>query len=206
MNVEIVPNGVNLELFKKNQNWGKKPPVILISNNFKWLQNVEAANILLNEIFPLVRLEVPDAKVLIVGQHIPQSIMNRAGKNIEIRSLAEDDVAGVAKAYSEATVFASPVKGPGGTRLKNLAAMASQLPMVTTSVGAAGLDITPDVHVLLAEDPQNFSKQLVRIIKNPKLARKLAENGRNHVEKNFDYAVIAEKLSKIYQSLNVKKP
>ncbi|MBI1872243.1 glycosyltransferase, partial [Candidatus Collierbacteria bacterium] len=111
-----------------------------------------------------------------------------------------------AKAYSEATVFASPVKGPGGTRLKNLAAMASQLPMVTTSVGAAGLGVTPGVHVLLAEDPKNFSKQLVRIIKNPKLARKLAENGRGHVEKNFDYAVIAEKLSKIYQSLKVKKP
>lgn len=201
LNVKIVPNGVNLDLFKKNQNWGKLPPVILISNNFKWLQNVEAANILLNEIFPRVKQRIPNAKVLIVGQHIPDSIKKRHGRDIEIRSLAEDDVTGIARAYAQATIFASPVKGPGGTRLKNLAAMASQIPMVTTTVGAAGLGATPNVHLLVADDPVDFSDKLVRIINNPALAKRLAVNSRKHVEQNFDYAVIAEKLSKIYLSL-----
>ncbi len=204
LDVDIVPNGVNLELFKKNENWANKPPVILISNNFTWLQNIEAANILLNEIFPLVKKEVKDAKVLVVGQHIPADIVNRGSRDIEVRSLAEDDVAGIAQAYSQATIFASPVRGPGGTRLKNLAAMASQLPMVTTTVGASGLHVTPGVHVLVADDPVSFSQQLIKIIKDPKLGEKLAKNSRRHVEQNFDYAVIAEKLSKIYLSLGKK--
>ena len=204
LDVDLVPNGVNLELFKKNENWAKNPPVILIVNNFSWLQNIEAANVLLNEIFPLVKREIKNAKVLIVGQHIPRDIINRTGGDVEVRSLAEDDVDGIARAYAEATVFASPVKGPGGTRLKNLAAMASQLPMVTTTVGAAGLHVSAGVHVLIADDPKSFSQQLIKVIRDPKLGENLAKNGRTHVEENFDYAVITEKLSKIYLSLRKK--
>jgi glycosyltransferase involved in cell wall biosynthesis len=201
IDVEIVPNGVNLDLFKKTQNWANKPPVILISNNFKWLQNIEAAKALLDEIFPLVKKEVPDARVIVVGQHIPESIRRYAGSDVEIRSLREDDIDGTTKAYAEATVFASPVKGPGGTRLKNLAAMACQLPMVTTSVGIAGLGALPGRDILVGDDSETFSRQLIEIMKNPKLGKKLGENSRKIVEGNYDYEKIAEKLSQIYLSL-----
>ncbi len=205
IDVEIVPNGVNLDFFKKTENWNKQPPIILISNNFKWLQNIEAAKILLDEIFPLVKNDVPEAKVLIVGQHIPESIKKYASQDIEVRSLQEDDIAGTAEAYAEATVFASPVKGPGGTRLKNLAAMASQLPMVTTSVGISGLGAVEDRDVLIGDDPITFSKQLVRIMKSPKLGKQLGMNSRKIVVEKFDYEKIAEKLSQIYLSLAKKK-
>ena len=205
IDVEIVPNGVNLDLFKKQENWAKKPPLILISNNFKWLQNIEAAQLLLDEIFPLVKKAVPSAWVIVVGQHIPDSIKRYAGKDIEIRSLKEDDIAGTTKAYAEATVFASPVKGPGGTRLKNLAAMASQLPMVTTSVGVAGLGAKPGRDILVGDDSEIFSQQLIKIMKSPKLGRELGENSRKIVEESYDYEKIAEKLSQIYLSLS-KKP
>src|SRR3989338_1572026 len=164
LDVDIVPNGVNLDFFKKTANWSKKPPVILLSNNFKWLQNVEAAQILLSDIFPRVKQQVPTAKLLVVGQHIPDSILKYACKDIEIRSLQEENIKGTADAYAQATVFASPVKGPGGTRLKNLAAMASQLPIVTTSVGIAGLGVTPQKDVLIGDDPVLFSLQLFHVI------------------------------------------
>lgn len=201
INVEIVPNGVNLDLFKKTENWAKKPPTILISNNFKWLQNVEAAQLLLNDIFPLVKKEIPDSRVVVVGQHIPDGIKKYASKDVEIRSLPEDDIDGTIDAYSKATVFASPVKGPGGTRLKNLAAMASQLPMVTTSVGASGLGVTFGRDVLIGDDSKTFSQQIIRIINSPDLGKQLGENSRKIVEQNFDYKIIAQKLSRIYQSL-----
>lgn len=205
IDVEIVPNGVNLDLFKKQENWNKKPPVILISNNFKWLQNIEAAQLLLEEIFPLVKKEVPDARIIVVGQHIPDSIRKFASDAIEIRSLTEDDIEGTTRAYSEATVFASPVKGPGGTRLKNLAAMASQLPMVTTSVGIAGLGAKPGRDILVGDDSVTFSRQLIKIMKSPGLGKKLGENSRKIVEGSYDYEKIADNLSKIYLSLARKK-
>lgn len=204
IDVEIVPNGVNLDLFKKTENWNKKPPTILISNNFKWLQNIEAAEILLSEIFPLVKKEIPSARIIVVGQHIPESIKRYARSDIEVRSLQEDDIEGTTRAYAEATVFASPVKGPGGTRLKNLAAMASQLPMVTTSVGISGLGAKPGRDVLVGDDSRAFSRQLIRIMKSAKLGRQLGENARKIVEENYDYEKIADKLSKIYLSLKNK--
>ncbi len=202
--VEVVPNGVNLDFFKKTENWNKKPPVVLISSNFKWLQNVEAVQILLDEIFPLVKKEVKDARVIVVGQHIPESIKKYASQDVEIRSLQEDDIEGTTRAYAEATIFASPVKGPGGTRLKNLAAMASQLPMVTTSVGVSGLGAEPGKDVLVGDDSNSFSEQLVKIMKSPKLAEQLGVNARKIVEENYDYEKIADKLSKIYLSLSQK--
>ncbi len=205
INVEIVPNGVNLDLFKKTQNWAKKPPVILISNNFKWLQNIEAAQLLLEEIFPLVKKEVHDARIIVVGQHIPESIKKYASDDIEIRSLKEDDIKGTTEAYAEATVFASPVKGPGGTRLKNLAAMACQLPMVTTSVGIAGLGAKPERDILVGDDSETFSRQLIRIMNSPQLGKKLGLNSRKIVEENYDYEKIADKLSNIYLSLKKTK-
>lgn len=204
LDVKIVPNGVNLDLFTKNTQRSNKKPVILISNNFTWLQNIEAAEVLIKEVFPIVKKTIPQARLLIVGQHIPQSILESQSKDIEVRNLEESDVAGIAKAYKDATIFAAPIKGPGGTRLKILAAMASQLPIVTTTVGMAGLKATPDKHFLIGDSPVHFANQIIKIIKSPSLSKKLGIEARLHVEKHFDYASIAKKLSDIYKSLDKK--
>ena len=78
---------------------------MLFVANFKWLQNVEAAKILLDEVFPLVFREDPNIKVWIVGQHIPVEIKNRASENILIDDLKEDNQEGIRQAYFEASVF-----------------------------------------------------------------------------------------------------
>lgn len=204
LDVKIVPNGVNLDLFTKNSYQANKPPVILIVNNFTWLQNVEAAEVLIKEVFPIVKKTVSNARLLVVGQHIPQSILDAQSSDIEIRNLEESDVNGIPKAYKDATIFAAPIKGPGGTRLKILAAMASQLPIVTTTVGMAGLRATPDKHFLMGDNPFDFANQIIRLIKSPSLSKKLGFEARLHVEKYFDYASIAKKLSDIYKSLDKK--
>lgn len=204
LDVKVVPNGVNLDLFTKGESWIKKQPVILISNNFAWLQNLEAAQILIKEVFPIVRKTIPNAKLLIAGQHIPDHIKNINDKNIEVRDLQEEDRKGLTRAYKDATVFAAPIKGPGGTRLKILAAMASQLPVVTTTVGMTGLKATPGKHVLIGDTPTDFADKIIQLVKDKELAKKLGVNARLHVEKNFGYQLIAKDLSRIYQSLAKK--
>jgi glycosyltransferase involved in cell wall biosynthesis len=204
LNVEIVPNGVNLDLFKKKTNWNTKEKSILFVSNFKWLQNVEAANVLINDVFPLVRKRIEGVKLWIIGQHVPQNILDINDKDIVIKSIPEDDIQTLVDAWHDASVFASTIKGPGGTRLKNLAAMASQVPIISTKVGVEGLKVKDKVHVLIGNTPVKISDLIVKVIKSPSLAKKLAIATRKHVEDNFDWRTIASHLDAIYNKQEKK--
>jgi glycosyltransferase involved in cell wall biosynthesis len=204
IHVEIVPNGVNLDLFRKKTNWNTKDKAVLQISNFKWLQNVEAAHLLIEKVFPLVRQKVKGAKLWIVGQHIPKDILDIKDKDVLIKSVPEDDSKSLVEAWHDATVFASTIKGPGGTRLKNLAAMASQLPIVSTKVGVEGLKVEDKKHVLIGNTPQKMADLIVKVIKSPSLAEKLAVATRKHVEENFDWRIIATSLDNLYNKLGKK--
>lgn len=206
LSVDIVPNGVNLDLFKKKTNWNSKEPTILFVSNFKWLQNVEAAHVLIKSVFPLVKKSLSTAKLLIIGQYITSDIKEAAvgRQGVTVTEIANDDVDSLVKAYHDSSVFASTIKGPGGTRLKNLAAMASQLPIVSTKVGVEGLKVKDNVHVLIGNTPEKIAELIIKVIKSPKLAEKLALTTRRHVEENFDWRKIAKHLDDIYQKLGNK--
>lgn len=199
LSVDIVPNGVNLDLFRKKTDWNTNTKSILQISNFKWLQNVEAANVLIHKVFPLVKKKQKNAQLWIVGQHIPQSIVDLQSSDIIVRSVPEDDSKTLVDAWHNASVFASTIKGPGGTRLKNLAAMASQLPIVSTSVGIEGLKVKNNVHVLIGDSYRKLASLIVKVLKFPRLGEKLAKATRKHVEENFDWKIIAQDLDKIYK-------
>jgi len=205
LDVSIVPNGVNLEFFRKKTSWQTDNPIILFVGNFHWLQNTEAAELLIKEILPLVQKRVPKAKLLIIGQYQPESLMNQTADKITIKNLKEDDSVSIKNAYYKSTVFVSPIKGPGGTRLKNLAAMASQLPIVSTTVGVRGLGVKDNQHVLIRNSAKSIAEAIIQLIKEPNMAKGLAVSARKFVEEHYDYQTIAQHLSQIYQSVKEKK-
>ncbi len=198
LDVDIVPNGVNLEFFKVKKNWKDENPKILFVANFKWLQNVEAAQLLLDQVYPKIHKKFPSARVSIVGQHIPDAIVKRKSERILIDNLREDDQEGIRKAYFEASVFVSPLRGPGGTRLKHFAAMASKLPLVTTAVGAEGLEAKNGVHLLISDTPEGLASAAINLLKSPREAEKLARSARELVEEKFSWYKMSRFLDKIY--------
>lgn len=199
LDVGLVPNGVSLDFFKIKGTWNDKNPKILFVANFKWLQNVEAADLLLNEVFPLVYKKNPKVKVWIVGQHIPESIVKRKSANIIVDNLKEDDQEGIRRAYYESTAFVSPLRGPGGTRLKHFAAMAAKLPLITTSVGAEGLGATHGKNIVVQDDPVSLALAALEIIGSEKKAKAIADNARRLVEEKFSWYKMSEYLDKIYE-------
>ena len=206
LEVGLVPNGVDLDFFQAKRKWKNNDPRVLFVANFKWLQNVEAAELLLDEVFPKIREKLPQVKVWIVGQYVPPEIMAKAGKDVLIDNLKEDDEEGIKRAYFEASVFVSPLKGPGGTRLKHFAAMAAKLPLVTTKVGAEGLGVVDDEHILVRNDPEGLAEAAIHILQDPAKAESLAENARRLVEEKYSWLKMGEYLNKIYErTANVKK-
>lgn len=200
LDVGLVPNGVNLKFFKVKGSWHEKEPKILFVANFKWLQNIEAAELLLNDVFPIIHKKDPKVKVWIVGQYIPETIRKYASKNIIIDNLKEDDQEGIRKAYYESSAFVSPLRGPGGTRLKHFAAMAAKLPLITTPVGAEGLGATHGLNVIIKNDPEAMATATLEILGSEKKAKTIAENARKLVEEKFSWYKMSQYLDRIYEN------
>ena len=204
LKVDIVRNGVNLDLFRKKTAWHNKEKIIMQLSNFRWLQNVEAAEMLIKKVYPLVKSKIKNVKVWIVGQHIPLKISEIATSGVIIKDFPQEDSQSLVDCLKNSSVFASTIKGPGGSRLKNLAAMASQLPIVSTRVGVEGLDVKDKIHVLIGNSPKRIANLIVKVLNSPKLAERLAKNTRKHVEEKFDWKIVANDLDQIYKKYDQK--
>lgn len=193
--VTVIPNGVSEDFIDDVPLHFNK--TILFQGNYEWLQNGEAARILVNKVFPLVLKEIPDSKVVISGQNT-QSVQSLNAENVILNELKVEDVAGVQKAIRTAGVMVAPLYGPGGTRLKILSSMAARTPVVTTKVGIAGIG-KKDTHYLEGNTPEELAAETVRVLKDKALYEKVADNARKLVEKEYSYKSIAEKLTKVYE-------
>ena len=95
----------------------------------------------------------------------------------------------------------APLYGPGGTRLKILAAMASKMPVVTTDIGNEGIDAINNESVLIGNGPESLAPLAVKLFKDLKLYKKIALNAKALVESSYSYGSIAKKLSNVYKQV-----
>lgn len=202
LKVNVVPNGAGEDLMNL---WGVKKkegrPIVFFQANFNWLQNIEAAQNLARKVFPHIRQKVPGVICQIVGQEAKEKIGSLKASDIEIIDLSTSDINGVIKAYQGATVFVAPLEGPGGTRLKILAAMAAGVAVVTSTVGIEGIDARDGEEVLIADEPQQMAEIVEKLIKDKIMRQKLAQAARRLVEEKYSYQSIAKKLDGIYREV-----
>lgn len=196
---EIVPNGVDTDYFSKKVGKRFKEPVVLYLGNFTWLQNREAVKILINKVWPLISKSIPNAKLWIIGKDAKNFFRHLEAANVRV-----DEVVDVREVYQQAWVLVAPIYGGGGTRYKNFEAFASGLPVVTTSIGIGGIDAKDGQQVILKDNPSDLAEAATRIIKNPQLAKKIAQNARRLVEEKNNWDQIAKNLSQIYKDLAKK--
>ena len=198
--VDIIPNGVDTQFYSAKKIERKSPPRILYGvSNFEWLQNQEASEILLNNIWPKIKNKVEGAKVWIVGREIPEWIKRLSEKDRSVE--VTENIPDARDAYGSASIMVAPIKGAGGTRLKILEAMAAGLPVVSTSIGVAGLNITHGKQALIADTDQGLANEAVKLLKNPEVAERIGAAGREHVRTHFDWKVIVKLHDPIYRQV-----
>lgn len=195
--VTLIPNGVGEDLMDKVPLHYSKE--ILFVGNYAWLQNIEGAQVLARKVFPKILKKIPDATLSIVGQNTTK-VKDLATKNIKIIDLEVDDINGIKQAFQNSGVLVAPMYGPGGTRLKILAAMAAMLPVVTTTVGIAGVG-DKDINYLEGDTSEELANQAIKVLQDKSLYKKIAENARQLVEKKYSYTAIAEQLTSVYNEV-----
>jgi glycosyltransferase involved in cell wall biosynthesis len=198
----IIPNGAGDEMFvTKFPKLDKEKPKLLFIGNFFWLQNVEAAEYLLKKVFPKLKEKLPNAELIIAGQNGSAKLSKQTDPQIKIVDLKPDDEQQVKNLYHSATLFIAPIYGPGGTRLKILASMASGLPVVSTKTGVQGLAVKNNEHVLIAQNPEEFVTSIIHILNDSKKYELIQKNAFKLAKENYSWNAIAEKLEKVYKGI-----
>lgn len=197
LRVGVVENGVDSDAITPLPETAG-PLKMLFVGAMGYLPNIDAMRWFCTEILPRVRKAVPGATLEIVGRR-PGPLVRGLARTPGVRvSGCVDDLA---PCYRDARIVVVPVRAGGGTRLKILEAMAYGRPVISTTAGADGLDVTEGDNILLADHPERFAAQIARLSQDAAERLRLARNARTLVETRYSWNRVGEKLRCLYASL-----
>ena len=181
-NVTVIPNTYPRPERPVGNPAAAGPPILLFQGNLEYPPNIDAAQWLATAIAPLVRAAVPAAEVRLVGrpavnvtQLHQEGVLTVVG---EVPSM-EDELA-------RATVAVVPIRFGSGTRVKILESFAHRVPVVSTTLGAEGLDVEDGVHLLLADEPEELAAAAVRLLGDTELRVRLTEAAEQRYLERYD--------------------
>ncbi len=149
------------------------PGTMLFLGTLDYLPNEDGALYFANSILPLLLASGRQPELRIVGIKAPKSIQDLHDRpGVKFIGAVKD----VAPEYAQARMLVVPLRAGSGTRIKILEAFRYGVPVVSTSIGAAGLDVQHGVHLLIADTPEEFSAACLRLLEDDALAATLAQN------------------------------
>jgi glycosyltransferase involved in cell wall biosynthesis len=196
-NLQVNPHGIDARDFSPEPE-REEPGTIVFVGSFAHAVNVDAVTWFVREILPLVRRERPEARFLIVGSYPPASV----------RALAEGDrvvvtgfVDRVQDYLARAEVFVAPLRVGGGIKIKVLQALSMERSVVTTPVGADGIDGRDGEHFQVASDPEAFARRVLLALADPTLRKRTGRAGRDLVLERYDWKAIGGRFLGIYKEV-----
>ena len=199
--IEIIPNGVDFDYFSQKISPKSNVPLLLFgAADFHWLQNKEGAEILLKNIWPRIKKEIKNAQLWIVGKIAPQVLKEFIGE----KGVTIEEIDDSRKAYQRAWVLVAPMRSGGGSRTKFFEAMASGLPIVTTTKGAEGIGIKNGQGIVI-EKEEKIARVAVDLILHPSQLKEIGIKGKKLVKEKYDWVKSAQKLSYLYEKIGSRK-
>jgi glycosyltransferase involved in cell wall biosynthesis len=196
--VTEIPTGVNIEYFL--------PPIppptttadLVFVGSMDWLPNVDGVLYFVREILPLIRQVRPDTTLAIVGRTPPPKIAQLAAADPRIQ--VTGTVPDIRPYLWSSAVAIVPLRIGGGTRLKIYEAMAAQIPVVSTTIGAEGLSVNPPQDIRLADTPDHFASHCLELLTTPEIRAGLSRAAWEMVNSHFSWEQVARAFEKIMQS------
>jgi len=189
----VVPNGVDLDFYVGNFGTPESGSLIF-PGALTYQANFDAMEFFLRQVFPSVKAKCPGVALRITGRTdgVPVDRLPLS-EGVTLTGYLDDIRPCVAQSWA----CVVPLRVGGGTRLKILEAMALGTPVVSTSKGAEGLEVTHGEDILIADTPAEFVDAVLRLLDDRALRVRLATNGRRLVESRYGWEVIGEKLDQL---------
>ena len=191
----VIPNAVDLDFFQPREE-APAPDTILFLGAHNYFPNADGLRYFLSECLPILKRTVPAVKLRVVG-HTPSEFQSFASETVQMVGFVDD----VRVEFARAAVVIVPLRVGSGTRLKILEAMAMGKPVVSTRLGAEGLEVVPDRDLLLADDPAAFAAAIARVLADGNLGRALGVAGRRLVEQAYGWGAAVDRLERFHDRL-----
>jgi glycosyltransferase involved in cell wall biosynthesis len=200
--VDLVPNAVDVPARSASRpaRSGASPPSILFVGNLTYAPNREAAWVLATEILPQIKLRLgPNTRLTLVGPS-DRDLRRLAGPDVEVTGFVPD----LAPIYAEADIVVVPLRSGAGTRIKLLEAFAHRTPVVASPLAAAGLAVSTEQHLLLADGAQETATAVERIVRDGALAGRLVEHAAGVVNQRYSTEVVVPMIRGMFAQAAAK--
>jgi sugar transferase (PEP-CTERM/EpsH1 system associated) len=193
--IYVFPNGVDLDYFRPQREGGPASPArVVFTGNMSYKPNVEAVGDFVSRILPRVWARRPETEFYIVGMDPSPAVRRLAdGRRIVVTGRVDD----VRPYFDAATVAVAPLRIARGLQNKVLEAMAMRVPVVASPAAFNGINAEAGRDVLVADDPESFSRGVVSLLDDPLLRDRHAAAARTCVERNHDWARILNGLERL---------
>lgn len=204
----VVANGVDTASFTFKSlaaDFKTKDKKILYIGDYQWIQNRDAAEYIIREVWPEIRSKINNqklkfnVKLWIVGRNMPESLKDLGKDDVTI-IFDDNNPKSTPEIFSEADLLLAPKRVGGGTSYKTLEAMAVGTPVVINSFGLEGLDITRNEDVLVGDTPEDLADATVRLLTDKEKYIAIRQHARKTIEQTYDWSMIAASLEKVYTS------
>jgi glycosyltransferase involved in cell wall biosynthesis len=159
-----------------------------------WPPNALGISWFAREVWPLVRVAVPESLLTVIGKHPPESLFDQKDGNIDVTGYAYH----LAPYLADTAVFIVPLQAGGGMRVKILDAWNWALPVVSTSIGAEGLHYKDGHNLLIADQPHQFASAIISVLRDPELASRLSAAGRETVQSLYNWREVYKAWDELY--------
>lgn len=202
LRVECVPTGVDVRRFSFRPLVGRTPGTVAFLGHYPHYPNEEAALRLCNEVLPLLRGRVPEARARLIGSFPTEAVRALAGPHVEVTGTLSD----VRPPLADSRVFMAPMRLGRGIKGKILEAFALGTPVVATPLAVEALEGARDgEHLLLGEGPEDLALAAERLLRDDALSARLAAAGRAYAEQRFDWDDQARRLLALYDRVAAER-
>jgi glycosyltransferase involved in cell wall biosynthesis len=168
-----VPTGVDVDYFAPRKEIHADSCAIGFLGSMDWLANIQAVVFFVGEIYPRIKRALPEVRFVVIGRNPPRSIqvLAKDDTSITVTGSVED----VRPYLKDCDLMVVPLLTGGGTRIKILEAMAMGVPVVSTTIGAEGLELESGVHLEIVDQANEFADRTIDLLENMQLRRRLAD-------------------------------
>lgn len=190
--ITVVPTGVDTEKYKVSPPAGADPPIVVFTGSMDWEPNIDAVEFFCREIWPSILKAFPAARFQIVGRNPHPRVERLKSASVGITGM----VPNVADYLRSATVVVVPLRIGGGTRLKIFEAMAMGKALVSTSIGAEGLDVKHGQDLMISDRPESFSASVQQLLRESDL-RRTYEKAAATLAARYDWSEVTGTFAKV---------
>lgn len=194
--VVTIPFGINLENYSPDFSKDEFPSLFHIGA-MDWLPNIEGIEWFLKEIWPAVHLRFPELKFYLAGRKMPDSFRKRTPENVVVLG----EIQSAEEFMKSKSIMIVPLLTAGGIRVKIIEAMALGKSVISTPIGAHGIDGHNGKNFFIASDKETFIKHISSLIEDKENHKKMGENARKLVESKYNNKVLSKNLIQFYHQL-----